>query len=147
MASGVCGVLRFQCTHLRISKIGIKKIFFQKPPDSVTIQDSPYHGGVWGTGCYRKSEGRFQDINVFILKTWKLEYSGWALAPSQTWRSFSQGPSPHTQSRILCTGLYSHRQAQCFPSREGSTFPFVLYFLLNSCIRISRVKLTCLSTI
>ena len=29
----------------------------------------------------------------------------------------------------LCTmPLYSHRQAQCFPSREGSTFPFVLYF-------------------
>ena len=45
------------------------------------------------------------------------------------------------------TGLNSHRQAQCFPSREGSTFPFVLYFFVNLCICISRVKLTCLSTI
>ena len=87
-------MLCFQCIHLRISKIGIKNIFFQKPPDSVTIQDSPYHGGVWGIGCYRKSEGHFQDINVFILKTWKLKYSRWACCSPPNMTQFQSGLFP-----------------------------------------------------
>ena len=82
-SAGGCGGRCFQGIYLKTSKIGIKKINFPKHTDPVTIQSIPQYVGAWATKCPRKSEGHFQDINVFILKMRKLRYSRWGFARSQ----------------------------------------------------------------